>query len=103
MLGVDTAKDAKFMRGDGVLGFGRDENGDSKTLDQLYGNNVIQRKMLTFSLENLGDESFAYIGGVPKYVNTSNITWTPLESNYEWSAKLVQMDFNKIADRKQIA
>ena len=103
MLGISTAKDAKFMKGDGVLGFGRDEKGESKLLDELYDNNVIQRKIVTLSLENPGDESFIHIGGIPKHINASNITWTPLESNYDWSAKLVQMDFNQMIDRKQIA
>jgi hypothetical protein len=33
MIGVEVARNSKWMKADGVLGFGRDENGNSKTLD----------------------------------------------------------------------
>jgi len=94
MFGVQLAKDAEFMKGDGVLGFGRDENGNCNLLDQLKDNNVINRKLVTLSLKNTDEESKIIIGGIPRLMDPLNITWTPLESPHDWSVKLYQMDFN---------
>ena len=44
--------------------------------------------MFTLSLGNPDETSRIVLGGIPNSIDPMNITWTPLESNHDWSVKL---------------